>query len=108
MKKRALVTRIDETVEGYVEVTLPVIKDYANRCKAELITLSHNPPVWTEDQKPHYRALKIYDMFEEYDRILHLDADMLINKDVVGKCLRCSNNGAMSAGEKGIQILEHS
>lgn len=79
--KRAVVTRIDDSVKGYVDVTLPVITSYAEKCNADLITLSHEPPVWTEDRKPHYRALKIYDMFEEYDRILHLDADMLINKN---------------------------
>ena len=79
--KRAIVTRIDDEVKDYVEITLPVIKKYADKCGADLITLSHEPPVWTEDRKPHYRALKIYDMFDEYDRILHLDADMLMNKN---------------------------
>ncbi len=78
--KTAVVTRIDDSVEGYVKITLPVIKEYADKCNADLVTLSHEPPVWTEDDKPHYRCLKIYDMFDTYDRILHLDADMLINK----------------------------
>jgi len=79
--KYAIVIRADEGVKDITDITLPIIKKYANFCNADLKILSGTPPVWTDDKKPHYRILKNYQLLDDYDRILCLDADMLINKN---------------------------
>ena len=85
--KRAIVTRADSGVNDWIELTHPVMRKYAEKCKADFIvmcgpapfTVPHHPgqPVQTH----YYRVAKIRDMLECYDRILHLDTDMIINKD---------------------------
>jgi len=76
MEKRAIVTRADDKIAVMSDITHPVIKMYADRCKAEFIIL--------EDSKNlhmHYRILQLYDLFEKYDRILSLDTDILVMPD---------------------------
>jgi hypothetical protein len=79
--KKAVITRADDNIKEMTDITLPVMKKYAESMNCDFIILDHNPPFLTLDNKPHYRILKVYDLFEEYDRILHFDADMLINKN---------------------------
>ncbi len=79
--KLAIVTRADAGVKEITDMTLPIMREYAAFCNADLKILSGPPPVWTDDQKPHYRILKNYQLLDIYDRILCLDADMLINKN---------------------------
>jgi len=79
--KLALVTRADDNIKEMTDITFPPIKNYANKIGADFIILSENPPFLTADDKPHYRILKVYDILNEYDRVLCLDADMLINKN---------------------------
>jgi|3_EtaG_2_1085321.scaffolds.fasta_scaffold75843_2 hypothetical protein len=81
MSKLAIVTRADENIKEMSDITHVPMREYAERCGADFKILSHDPPFMTEDNKPHYRCLKIIDLFDEYDRILMLDSDMLINKD---------------------------
>jgi len=81
MKKLAVVTRSDEVVEGWTKFTHPLFRDYAEKCNAEFVVISGDPPFLDHDNQPHYRLLMIYDLLEKYDRILHLDTDMIINKD---------------------------
>ena len=80
--KLALVTRADNNIKKMTDITLPPMKEYAKRIGADFIQLDHQPPVMTEDNKTHYRILKVRDILEDYDRVLCLDADMLINKDI--------------------------
>jgi len=79
--KRAIVTRADDNVRDWVELTHPLLKKYAQKCDADFIVLSHDPPFLSNDNYPHWRILKVYELFEKYDRILMLDTDMLINKN---------------------------
>jgi len=80
--KLALVTRADNNILEMTSITLPPMKEYAKRIGADFIQLDHQPPVMTEDNKTHYRILKVRDILEDYDRVLCLDADMLVNKDI--------------------------
>ena len=77
----AVVTRADDAVREWTELTHPLFKKYAEKCGADFIVLSEPAPFLTSDHQPHYRILRIYDLLEKYDRILHLDTDMLINED---------------------------
>jgi lipopolysaccharide biosynthesis glycosyltransferase len=78
MSKLAIVTRADDNIKDMTDVTLPVMSKYAEKCGADFIVLSDDAPFLTEDNKPHYRILEIEKLFDKYDRILNLDADMLI------------------------------
>ena len=80
--KLALVTRADNNIKEMTDITLPPMRAYAKRIGADFIQLNHQPPVMTEDNKTHYRILSVYDILDEYDRVLCLDADMLINKGI--------------------------
>ncbi len=78
MNKFAIVTRADNNIKDMADITLPIMRDYAERCNADFIVLSEDAPFLTEDNKPHYRILEIEKLFDKYDRILNLDADMII------------------------------
>lgn len=79
--KRAIVTRADESVKEWIDLTHPILKKYAEKCDADFIVLSHPPPFLSDDKYPHWRILKVHELYEEYDRILMLDTDMIINKN---------------------------
>ena len=80
MKKLAVVTRADDVVKEWAKFTHPLFKKYAEECNAEFLVISGEPPFLDHDNQPHYRLLMIYKLLEKYDRILHLDTDMIINK----------------------------
>lgn len=75
--KRAIVTRADAKLE-YFKFVKPIFVDYAKKCNADFIILDHLPPFFTEDNRPHWRILKVLQLLEKYERVLLLDADMLI------------------------------
>jgi len=75
MEKRLVVTRADEDVAGYTEITHPVLKKYAKKCKADFQILSD-----CQGLHKHYRILQLYDWFADYDRIMIIDSDVLIRK----------------------------
>ena len=75
-KKLAIVTRADENIREMTDLTLPFMLKYADKCGADFIILADDAPFLTEDNKPHYRILEIEKLFDKYDRILNLDADM--------------------------------
>ena len=79
--KLAIITRADEHIKNMTNITLPVMKKYADSVGADFIIMDHRAPFLTSDNKEHYRILKVYDYFDEYDRIVCMDSDMLINKD---------------------------
>jgi lipopolysaccharide biosynthesis glycosyltransferase len=80
--KLAIVTRADKNILEMCNITLPPMRKYADKIGADFIQLDHQPPIMTDDNKTHYRIIKVRELLEEYDRILCLDADMLINKNI--------------------------
>uniref|UniRef100_A0A6M3XDP8 Putative glycosyltransferase n=1 Tax=viral metagenome TaxID=1070528 RepID=A0A6M3XDP8_9ZZZZ len=73
MNRRCVVTRADDNIKNMIDITHPIIKRYAKKCDADFHILDNNVKY-----HPHYRILQIKDMFDEYDRILVLDSDILI------------------------------
>jgi len=83
----AISVRLDEKMKdkpregSYTKFTMPVIQEYAESVKADLIYLSEPSECDIGDGRWHYRILSLYDYFDKYDRILNMDADILINKN---------------------------
>jgi len=78
--KRVIITRADKHVKWCSDISHPIFKKYAKKCNADFVVLSHKAPFLTDDNLPHYRILKIRELLDKYDRVLHLDTDMIINK----------------------------
>ncbi len=76
LEKRLVVTRSDDSQNEMARITHPIIREYSDKCEADFMILSDNLGY----KSSHYRILKLYDLFEEYDRILSLDTDILILK----------------------------
>lgn len=79
--KYCIVTRADDNIKEMTDITFPAIEEYANKIGADFKVISSEPPVMTSDNRPHYRIVAVGKLLDEYDRVLCLDADMLINKD---------------------------
>jgi len=73
--KYLMATRADETVKGYAEYTIPILKKYAREWGADFKILdeSFGSHIW--------RILALYDLLKSYDRILHIDSDVVMNKN---------------------------
>lgn len=80
--KFLVVTRSDENIGYYSKETHNILKLYADKCKADFKILDKDPVVWTEEKppRPHFRIMELYNLHEEYDRILCIDSDVIINK----------------------------
>lgn len=73
--KLLMVTRTDVGEIDYLPYTLPLLKRYAKEWGAEfkILDKSHGPVF--------QRLLSLYELFDEYDRIFHIDADITITKN---------------------------
>jgi len=76
----AIVTRSDDNIKEMSELTHPSIKRYADRCHADFIILD-KPSECPASRGYHYKIFEIYDLFDFYDRILHLDSDVLVQNN---------------------------
>lgn len=72
--KKLIVTRADDNVKDWSDITHPIIKEYAKKVDADFLILNDG----TVHPYSHFRILKCYDLFDKYDRILSLDTDILI------------------------------
>jgi len=63
------------------DLSLRLKKAYAQKCGAELIVADKKIYNWTLWESPE--RLRMYELFETYDRILYLDADVLIKPDAI-------------------------
>jgi len=79
--KLLIATRCDSNIEEMSSVTMPTLKAYAYKCGADLCCLDSPPPVWTNERPPraHYRIMDLYKLYDDYDRILSLDCDLLVS-----------------------------
>jgi lipopolysaccharide biosynthesis glycosyltransferase len=59
------------------DLTMPTIKSYAGKMHADFL-VADSISVFS---LPHYEKLKIHDYLDRYDRIIYLDADVLVRKD---------------------------
>jgi len=78
-----ITTRADKNCEDWAELMHPVFKKYADRVKADFLILgeSQNVPEASTGiglGVYQYRIMEHYNLHAHYDRILHLDSDMLL------------------------------
>ncbi len=77
--KLLVATSADENLNRYAPFTIPIQKMWADRWGAEYLIL--NDPAYSRRAMWCYRTLLFYDLLKEYDRILYLDADVIVNKN---------------------------
>jgi len=78
MKKLLIATRADSGIKEITDVTHPIIRRYAHQCKADFLILSDPSPTPINEA---YRIMLTKKLLETYDRVLHIDSDVIINKD---------------------------
>ncbi len=78
MSKHLMVTRCDSGAEELAQVTHPILKSYAKIWKADFMKLDYQADYLQGYGMGHYRIMKLYDLLDEYDRILMIDSDVLI------------------------------
>lgn len=78
--KQLIVTRADANIVGMTDITLPIIRRFCDKWKSDFIVLNHDPKILTDDHHPHYRIMRVYDLLQDYDRVISLDSDIIINK----------------------------
>lgn len=76
--KLLMATSADSNLDDYTPYTLPIQKMYADKWGADYKIL--DDPAYSKHAMWCYRTLIFYDLFETYDRILYVDADIIINK----------------------------
>ena len=79
--KLAIVTRCDENINEMTSLTHPIIKNYAKKCNADFITMTEDSDCDVGHGKWHFKIMQVGDLLEDYDRVLNLDSDILINHD---------------------------
>jgi lipopolysaccharide biosynthesis glycosyltransferase len=79
--KLLVATRADTNIEGYTKFTHPLMKKFAEDWGADFHVFSSESPCSKGDGRYHYRLVQMYSLLEEYDRIVELDSDILINKN---------------------------
>lgn len=77
MKERLIITRADDNVKEMTKMTHPILKRYAKKVNADFLVITDNVPA----PMHHFRILQCYDLLKKYNRIMHLDGDILIHKN---------------------------
>jgi len=78
--KLLVTTRADKNIKKMTDLTHPIIKKFAKMWNADFLILDHDADCDIPMGKIHYRIMKFYDLLTEYDRIIHFDSDIVINK----------------------------
>jgi len=80
--KLLMVTRADDNFRAISELTHPILRRFAKKWGADFLVLSKDFDSCTSSVgKLLYRFLDVYDLLDEYDRVLNLDSDIVINKN---------------------------
>ena len=80
--KLLITTRADEGCREWTDMTHSTIKKYAKKVGADFKILSHKSPCNEGiGYDAHYRIFKHKELHEKYDRILHIDTDILLAPD---------------------------
>jgi lipopolysaccharide biosynthesis glycosyltransferase len=82
VKMRLLVaSRADNNIKNMTDITFPIIQKFCDKWNADFKILDHIPPVMSDDNRPHFRITKLYELLNDYDRVISLDSDVIINKN---------------------------
>jgi lipopolysaccharide biosynthesis glycosyltransferase len=81
--KLLITTRADNNFLNWIDLTHPIIRDYAHKIKADFFVLDEQfdiPEAGTGIGLGvyQYRIMEHYNLHQSYDRILHLDSDMIL------------------------------
>ena len=76
---KLVVTRADSNISSMTNLTFPIIKGFCKKWGADFMVLDHTPDIMTDDKRPHYRVMKIYDLLDKYDRVISMDSDVVLN-----------------------------
>ena len=79
---KLITVRADKNIGGYTDITIPLIREYAKKIDADFKLLENNYTNSIGDGLFHYRILEIGQLLKTYDRVLNLDADIILNKNV--------------------------
>ena len=76
--KNLIVTRADDAIKGMTDISHSIIKKFASKWEANFLSLDHVAEC-DGNGRFHFRIMKCYDLFDEYDRILSLDSDVILS-----------------------------
>lgn len=76
MKKAIVTITIGDFYTKLSKLTHPLIKQYADKVGAEFVVISES-----KHKYPHYAKCDLMQMFDNYDRILYIDTDIIIRPD---------------------------
>lgn len=77
----AVTVRADDNIKEMTQLTFPIIEMFCKKWNAKFIVLDHKPEVMSDNNLPHFRIMKLYELLNDFDRIVNLDADLIINKN---------------------------
>lgn len=78
--KLAIATRCDQNINEMSSLTHPIIKNYAKKCGADFITMTEDSDCTVGHGRYHFKIMQVGSLLDEYDRVLNLDSDILINE----------------------------
>jgi len=107
--RNAVVTiTIGEDFKRLAALTHPRLKAYAERMGAEFVVI--DKPI--SKISPHFEKYQMFDLLNEYDRIVYLDTDLIVKDDcpsllevVPLDCLGAFNEGAFIDQVKAMQSI---
>lgn len=75
MKKAVVTVCIGDEFVELSKLTHPTLKNYADRIKADFISID------SCKSTPHWEKFVLYDLLNKYDRIIYLDTDLIVRDD---------------------------
>lgn len=79
--KLLMVTRTDGKHKSMADLTHPIMRNFAEKWGADFFILSKDADCTSEVGKVFYRIMDVHDLLNTYDRVLHIDSDIVINKN---------------------------
>jgi lipopolysaccharide biosynthesis glycosyltransferase len=77
--KLLITCRADKNITDQTDISFPFMREYCSRVGADFKILDHESGCTHEEGRWHYRILKHFELLQDYDRVLHLDADVLVS-----------------------------
>jgi hypothetical protein len=78
MKNAVVTLCIGDEFKKLSELTHPIIKKYADKIGADFINLDSQR---LSTSTPHWEKFRIFNLLEDYERIIYLDTDVIIRED---------------------------
>ena len=63
--KTLIATRADKNIKDMTDITFPIIRKFSDKWGADFIVLDNIPPVMSDDNRPHFRITKLYDLLDQ-------------------------------------------